>query len=480
MTDVASAVSGVEPGYQGILSQMQKNDRESDEANKGYIKKIEDTKTPSPPVLTPPPKPEQSDPLNGFGSAATWLATFGSMLTRKPLTNALNATADVMDAHKAQDAANFKKKWDTWKMETENAWKMAEWNESLYKDMIGKTEAEQKITASSTKNHTLEMAIQARMADSYHKDMVRQIKQGNEAKERINRLVEDEVGKQKKVKEATGGTWTRHDDDMAYYKASQSLTKGGSEEIDWNSLKPQDKVPGTGLTKASVEQKVEGLHTGSRYTDLGISMRTTKNPEKDAIDDLWALKYPDDNVTNIRIEQLGKQTEEKIGAKNLEGMRVATDRLDKSIPLLLQKVQKIDPERFKNWNEFENFLNENTGDPDIVALKQVVQDTKTDFQAVQAKGGQVTDRVRGDSDEILNAAWAKGQFKAATDTMLQTSRNQMAAARESLKSVTASESSQGTEKTYSSAKEVKDAVSKGVLKRGDTFLDPDGNPHRVK
>ena len=178
------------------------------------------------------------------------------------------------------------------------------------------------------------------------------------------------------------------------------------------------------------------MHKGATYAEVGLSTRGSNNPQRSAVDDLRAIRYPDDDLLNVTLGREAKNTETKIAAKNLEGMQVATDRLDKSIPLLMEKVKAVDPSRFKSWNDFENYLNENTGDPKIVALKQVVEDTKTDFQAVQAKGGQITDAVRNSSNAILDAAWAKGQFQAAADTMIQTSRNQMSAARDSLKSAT--------------------------------------------
>lgn len=261
MTDVAGAASGVstDTGYGGLISQMKKNDKESDEANKGYIEKIENTKIPPAPTLTPAPELKQSDPLNGFGSAATWLATFGSMLTRRPLTNALNATADVMDAHKTQDAVNFKNKWDTWKTETENAWKMAEWNQELYKDMLSKTEAEQKITASSTKNKTLEMAIQAKMQESYHKDMIRQIKQGAESQERLKKFVDDGIEKDRKEWKNSGRPLEDFDENSSGLKW---LGKGRS------------MASGKDYTPAAIEKK-EKEETAQK--DLGGTIKDIDN-----------------------------------------------------------------------------------------------------------------------------------------------------------------------------------------------------------
>ncbi len=439
MTDVASAVSG--DGFGGLISQMQKNDKEADTANKGYIKKIEDTKTPSAPTLTPAPEMQQSDPMNGFGSAATWLATFGSLLTRRPLQNALNASADVMDAHKAQDAANFKQKWDKWKTESDNAWKMAEWNQELYKDLIGKTEAEQKITASSTKNKTLEMAIQAKMTESYHKDMMRQIKQGNEAKEKLQSYTEKHVAEDKKKWVSAGNTPESFDEDGAYLKWSGQGKKieagkdtDNATDVDWKSLKSTDIVPGTGLSFATIQNNAKALHDGVSPTQLGLGY--SMNPVKKAVENYMNFRYPNTDIAAQKLEYTGKQTEEKIAAKDAESMVIATNKLDRSIPLLLQTGAKVDLSNFRNLNELDNYYKEHVNDPDLKAFRVAIEGTLADYSQLLARGGQVTDVSRNAARAVLDQAMSEGSLQSATDTMQAEGQNQKAAAVESLKGVT--------------------------------------------
>lgn len=65
-------------------------------------------------VNEPPPQPKTTNIGEQWGSPAMFLALFGSMLTREPLTNALNAGAAVMKGYQQRDfdAANAAyKKW---------------------------------------------------------------------------------------------------------------------------------------------------------------------------------------------------------------------------------------------------------------------------------------------------------------------------------------------------------------------------------
>lgn len=74
---------------------------------------------PSP--FSPPPTQKPFNPMAAWGSGAMMLATLGSLLTRQPLTAAMNAAAGVLNAYKANDVAAAKQAFDTWKIQTANA-----------------------------------------------------------------------------------------------------------------------------------------------------------------------------------------------------------------------------------------------------------------------------------------------------------------------------------------------------------------------
>jgi hypothetical protein len=117
---------------------MEKVGSEASEDIKANQKKREAIEPPKPPELTPAPKPQDSNPFQTFGSAAGWLAVFGSMLTRAPLTSALNASAGAMNAAKRNNAAEFQQKMDEWKANTENALKLHQFSMDTYKEDMEK------------------------------------------------------------------------------------------------------------------------------------------------------------------------------------------------------------------------------------------------------------------------------------------------------------------------------------------------------
>lgn len=94
---------------------------------------------PGPPRMQAlPPQPAPTDPLQAFGQPAMWLAVFGSLLTRRPLTNAVIGAANVLKSTQQMDAANAQHQYDVWKIESANALKAAQIQQTAYKNVIAK------------------------------------------------------------------------------------------------------------------------------------------------------------------------------------------------------------------------------------------------------------------------------------------------------------------------------------------------------
>lgn len=90
-----------------------------------------------PKLTQPPPQQPQSDPFQAFGQPAMYLAIFGSLLTRNPLASAVNAGASVLKSTQAQDSAIGQQQYETWKINSENAVKLAQYEMNAYKAALG-------------------------------------------------------------------------------------------------------------------------------------------------------------------------------------------------------------------------------------------------------------------------------------------------------------------------------------------------------
>lgn len=122
------------------------------------------------------PEPEMRDPVEAFGSTASMLGILGSMLTRRPLTNALNAAAGTMNAYRANDIQGAKLQYDTWKANMENAKTLHDWEMDLYKGALDKLSTNSKLAMSelealahATKNENLIALLQTRNQGQIYK-----------------------------------------------------------------------------------------------------------------------------------------------------------------------------------------------------------------------------------------------------------------------------------------------------------------------
>jgi hypothetical protein len=166
---------------------------------------------PKAPALTPmPPKEPQTDPLQAFGQPALWIAAIGGLLARQHLTAAIQSAGAVMNATHTQDAAITQRHYEEWKINTENAMKMAKYEQDAYKTALAKkstdvreAEAEFRTVALAAKNAGAIRALQeggldgaARYVEAHRKG-IRNIEQGAQD-------FSDHVDAQAKVAEGLG------------------------------------------------------------------------------------------------------------------------------------------------------------------------------------------------------------------------------------------------------------------------------------
>lgn len=429
-TSLDSVTSGI---YGEAWKSAEKFDKQTDEG----IKKMESETVPKPPELkeAPNPKDFSTDSMQTFGSAAMFLATFGSLLTKAPLKNALNSGAAVMNAVNAKDAGAFKQAMDKYKIDTDNAWKMADYNQQLYKDVLGKDEAELKARAVSAKDNVMIHMADAKMATKLYED-----RQKNVDKLEKHQLITDaaEADRQAAIDSGKSEQEANKIYMESYGKYSATMAGKLAKDdqglgVDWGKIQPKDPIPGTGLTAGAVKIYGEAIVNGAKPSQIGLGYGM--NPVKKAVDNYIAEKHPDFDMAKAELGYQGKQTAEKLSAKNYENMKIAGGNLDRSVPTLLESAKKVDLSKFKDINSFLNYAKTHTGDPNIVTLATKLAATRADYSLVLARGGNLTDTSRNHADEVLNLAFSEGQMQAATDAMMIETKNNMASATDALQSV---------------------------------------------
>lgn len=427
-------------GTKSILQRMEDNDQEEKDFVSKKLSDRDSLKQPGKPNL--PPAPLQQDytrsPMEAFGSGAGFLATFGSMLTRRPLTNALNAGTAVMNAYKAQDATAFSTAFDKWKKESDNAWKIAEWDNKQYKDLLDKDSDDIRLHALSTKNTTMLAALQAKMQDQTIKDSERNRLEAQKG----TQTIVDYVGEQEKKARESGMS----DSDIIlakpkWFGEAISASKGTS------SASPS-------WSDAAIEKAADAVAGGVRLNVAAPGIGKN-NPNRDAVMNKLAEKYPDINLADIEAEYAGTTSENRSVGTASGKLKLSANLLHKAIPLARDAVSKIDLTNYPSLNALENAYRTQTGNPEISAAYVALQTVMSDYSALIARNGVSTDSTRAAAHELINKNMASGQLNSVFDQMEKERDNILGA--------------------------VQDTRSGKISNNGTRIkvMDPDGKPHTI-
>jgi hypothetical protein len=134
-----------------------------------------------PPQLqqTPPPKPEATNPTKAWGSMAMIMAGLGALMTRTPLTTALNAAAGVLHAYQKGDVDDFNAKFKAWQVANDNAKELWEFQQKQYDAILGQLDRSENLTREEARDHIQEIrgkltAVAAAMHDDQMAQALRQ------------------------------------------------------------------------------------------------------------------------------------------------------------------------------------------------------------------------------------------------------------------------------------------------------------------
>lgn len=136
--------------------------------------------------LKPPPTPEQipykapqqTNPAEEWGSLAMLFATFGSLLTRKPMLTALTAATSVLDAYKKNDTAAADQAFKVWQVSTKNAMELANYQQRAYQQAMSNiTRREQVNTSGGAAQERAAMAEMTALSHQFKDPVMLQLAQ---------------------------------------------------------------------------------------------------------------------------------------------------------------------------------------------------------------------------------------------------------------------------------------------------------------
>lgn len=88
--------------------------------------------------LQPQPTPQETDPIQAWGSTAMMVAALGSLMTRAPMTTALNSASAVLNAYRKGDMDAYTAAYQQWKTSTDMALKQYKVENEAYRNALEK------------------------------------------------------------------------------------------------------------------------------------------------------------------------------------------------------------------------------------------------------------------------------------------------------------------------------------------------------
>lgn len=322
------------------------------------------------------PQEKYQDPTQAFTTFAPVLAVFGSLLTRTPMTTAMNAAAAAMKGFHEGDKDAYERQRQIWVDNTEKALDQNKLELEQYKaaqeehkgnmtDMQAKMEA---IAANNSDWHTLAA-----------------LKTPGGASAVFERL--------KMMQEAGDKMQTQFTN---YMKAKTTAAKGA-----------------VSLTDGAIDTYAEAIANGVKPSSLGLGYGNSAN--KTAVLNRTAELYPNLDLADAEADFGGLSQEKRTEGASFGRVKLAANSLDRAIPLARDAAKGVDLGRFPSINAVENAVSKGTGDPRIIALNTALQTVVSDYAALMVRSGVPTVESRNAAREMVNQNMASGQLDAFFD-----------------------------------------------------------------
>lgn len=393
------SVTGANKNLQGVLNQQ-------DQAMQPAIQKFNQTAAQPIPA---PPEPKKASPApdaqqfnkdaQGWVSA---LAVFSSLIGargRARGTGALKAFAAGANGIKAGNQQAFEDAYKTWKSDTdammkENDEELAKYKTVLENRELSESEAQQqmKMIGAEYQNKVMSATHTADQAFAVYDSIVKAQAGVNAANAKMEQKAQEQLRLQKEKDD-------RQDAVLEHF----------------STLKPNDIVPGYGITKAAILDKVAGLKAGLNYPDVGISMRGTNNPLKDLVDSIKTATDEGGNRAEEKLGYLEQQREAGVIAARSGPAKIAVKEMDNLAQPMVDAVKRLDPGQYPDLNSLKNAAEKKTGGADVVRANLAVQEFKTAFTNLMIRNGVPTDAARGKADALMDTNFSLNQIEGVRD-----------------------------------------------------------------
>lgn len=430
-TSLDSVVGSIQdPVERAILKGESQREKKVEDFTEKKIAERDSLEPPKPPTLIEAPKQEdyKTDPMKTFGSAAMFLAAFGGLLTKAPLETALNAGAEVMNAVNKNDAAAFSKAFDKWKIDSENAWKMAEFNQKQYKDALGKSDEDVKLYATMFKNETAGLALSARMHEQDLKAQEKALSNAKKSTAIVTEYIDNGMAEFNKS----------HPDATEMERAQAKLDLFGEAKNRESGFYAKEEYKQTEKKKASISDDTAKFAADqvlagdkSALSNYGRGEKATANLAliHEKVQEMAKARgVTGADLAKINTEFAGFQSEQRIVGSRAGAVTFAAAEVDQLMPLAKKAVSQIDLSGFPDVAALQNYARKHSGDQRYQFAYDTLQELQNAYTSLLVRNGVRSDAAQKLSESVINLNMGKRNIAGAFDAISQSKNAIMASA----------------------------------------------------
>lgn len=375
----------------GMMGQYAKDEEKVETARSE--RDTAETGIPKYPTLAPEPKPDEPNPMKGYTAVIGVLGAIGSMFTRRPMTNTMNAAAASLQAMNSKEATDFDDKYKIWKTQNDNAFKLLDYQNKIYDTVL-------KNKTTSVDERISEMQAHAAMfKDDY---MMQLAKDKNLMEMEELQLKRQDAGqKAGEYAEKIQGLKDKRDTMAQWVKENpnaKAIDKAAAYNQVMEGKAPPKVTGGVTYTPQAIDANARALLSGLTPSALGLSRNS---PNLAAAQNRAIEMNPDFNPAEAELDY-------KAGSKALGSLEtrasnidLAADSLDKAIPLVRDALKKLDMSPSTDVNTVMNFMREHSSDPAFAAYNLSLITAFSDYAALSNRGAPMTVSAKETAAEAM-------------------------------------------------------------------------------
>ena len=364
--------------------------------------------------MPPMPQAQNTPPANIWGSAAMAMAAIGSLMTRQPMTAALNSAAGVMKAFKQGDMDMANAEFARWKVASENALKVHNFQMEQYKAALSEISSDERTAMAKLKT----------LAVTFHDTNMEKIADSRNAIAAKHLVLDQERFAAKMTEEAPkvaqGFEFQRNFAELKKDPAFQNATPQ-----DRAVMMAQIMPGGAGLTKKTALFEAQNYLITGKMGSFGMGGTANRT----VIMNLAAQLAEEMGKSPAEIAAIrsGYQSD-TASLRNITKIADAAEGYEKSamatLNLALDYAKKGGiPSNYGTWaNALQQWVKTGTGDPNMPPYFATLLTGANEFAKVTSgsTGAQAaTEGARAEAAKIFAKPYNYDQLKAAVKAARQ-------------------------------------------------------------